>query len=199
MDESPGPGRIGHPALGQDLAPRLGASHEHAQLAPARSAALASCRMAESARPRVPGINHLGLSVRDLDRSIAFYCDVLGAKVVRPPYEGDNESFAGRMALVTLGALGLDLFEHEANQDGGFDPAHTGLDHIALTAMTRDQLDRWASWLDGHGVAHSPLRETYGFGRMFDFRDPDGIQIEFYFLDYEKLNESGYVSGNRDD
>jgi glyoxylase I family protein len=78
--------------------------------------------MAEKARPRTPGINHLGLSVSDLDRSIAFYRDVLGAEVVRPAYEGDCESFAGRMALLTLGALGLDLFEHEANREVGFDP-----------------------------------------------------------------------------
>jgi hypothetical protein len=34
---------------------------------------------------------------------------------------------------------------------------------------------------------------------MFDFKDPDGIQIEFYFLDYEKLSESGYLTSHRHD
>jgi glyoxylase I family protein len=57
---------------------------------------------------------HLGFSVTDLDRSIKFYCDVLGAALVRAPCDGDSPSFSGPLAFVTLGSNGLDLYEHAA-------------------------------------------------------------------------------------
>jgi hypothetical protein len=37
----------------------------------------------ESACPRHAGLHHLGISVTNLDRSIRFYCDVLGADLLR--------------------------------------------------------------------------------------------------------------------
>jgi len=46
-----------------------------------------------------------------------------------------------------------------------------------------DELRAWASWLDASGVARSEVREVAGgLGKMFDFVDPDGIQIEFIHL-----------------
>ena len=36
----------------------------------------------EIGHPQIAGAHHMGLSVRDLDRSIRFYCDVLGAVTV---------------------------------------------------------------------------------------------------------------------
>jgi glyoxylase I family protein len=66
-----------------------------------------------------------------LDRSIAWYCDVLGAVVAREPFPGDRASFSGRMAVLLVGPLILDLYEHAANGGERFDPAGTGLDHLA--------------------------------------------------------------------
>jgi glyoxylase I family protein len=57
-------------------------------------------------------MSHLGLSVTDLDRSVEFYCDVLGGLMVRPPFAGTSPSFSGRMAIVLLGSMALDLYEH---------------------------------------------------------------------------------------
>jgi glyoxylase I family protein len=126
--------------------------------------------------------------VARLEPSIRFYCDVLGATVVRKPFSGDRASFAGRMAILALGTHILDLFEHEANGGERFDPARTGLDHIGLNAGSREELHAWANWLDGLNVARSPIREVDGdLGCLFDFRDPDGIQLEFLFIDAAKL------------
>jgi glyoxylase I family protein len=129
----------------------------------------------------VTPVSHLSLSVTDLDRSLAFYRDVLGAPVLAAPYDGEPQ-FKGRIALVLIGAVGLDLQEHADNTGEPFDPDHTGLDHLAFSVESRHDLERWAGLLDEAGVAHSPLRDA-GPGTMFDFQDPDGIQLEFYFLD----------------
>jgi glyoxylase I family protein len=146
------------------------------------------------ARPRVSGISHLGLSVTDLDRSIAFYREVLGAILVRAPYDGDNLSFSGQLALIRLGSLAIDLYQHAATRDERFDPAQTGLDHLAFVAASRAELEVWARWLDEHDVARSPIRNTSDVASMFDFKDPDGIQIEFFYLDQEALRRSPLYS-----
>jgi len=134
-------------------------------------------------RPPQSGVGHLGLSVTDLDRSIGFYCDVLGAILVQPPFPGFSPAFSGRQAIVMLGSMGVDLYEHDRNEGEEFDPARTGLDHVAFVASSLAELGSWAAWLDNQGVARSELRDASGFGTMFDFVDPDGIQLEVFFFD----------------
>ncbi|AGB24817.1 lactoylglutathione lyase-like lyase [Mycobacterium sp. JS623] len=142
----------------------------------------------ELARPHIGGINHVGISVTNLERSIRFYCDVLGVAMVRQPYGGERAAFSGRMAILALGSQVLDLFEHSANRGERFEPARTGLDHIGLTANSRDELQSWASWLESCDVTCSPIREVENnMGALFDFADPDGIQLEFLFIDVTKL------------
>ena len=138
-------------------------------------------------RPDPVGLSHLGLSVSNLERSISFYCDVLGATLARTQYDGDSPAFSGRMAVVIIGSLILDLFEHRGNGGGQFDPSRTGLDHLAFVAQSSEELQGWASWLDAHDVALSEMRDAQGVGTMFDLADPDGIQLELLFLDPEKL------------
>ena len=138
-------------------------------------------------RPAIAGVNHVGISVTDLERSIRFYCDVLGAAMVRKPFGGDR-GFSGRMAVLALGSHILDLFEHTANEGEHFAPARTGLDHIGLSATSTDELNAWADWLDRCDVKHSVIREVEkNMGAMFDFVDPDGIQLEFLYIDTAQL------------
>jgi len=138
-------------------------------------------------------MSHLGFSVTNLDRSIKFYCDALGAVLVRGPSEGDRPAFSGRMALVMLGSNGLDVYEHAGNEGERFEPARTGLDHLALVAESLGHLQTWADWLDAWEVPRSEIRDV-GVGAMFDFVDPDGIQIEFCFTDQARLSESAVHS-----
>ena len=131
--------------------------------------------------PQIAGVHHLGLSVRKLDRSVRFYCDVLGAALFREPYDGDSPSFSGRMAIVALGALALDLIEHASNGGEQFQPARTGLDHLSFPTESIDDLRDWASWLDACEVSHSGVRDVAGIGGMLNFADPDGIAWSFCF------------------
>jgi glyoxylase I family protein len=136
-------------------------------------------------RPQQVGVAHLGLSVTDLARSTAFYCDVLGAQVMFEAH--DAGSF--RRVVVRLGSHAIDINEFPSNNNIGFDAAHTGLDHLAFAAPSRESLDEWARWLDANDVARSAIRdipaEQYA-GALFDFVDPDGIQLEFIFVDSER-------------
>jgi len=149
-----------------------------------------------SERPRQLGVSHLGISVTDLARSEAFYCDVLGAGVIFRRHESEW----GQRTVVTLGPHAVDLNQFARNDGGSFDPAHTGLDHLAFTANSREQLESWAEWLDANGVSRSPIRDVRidprqdpsapSIGAMFDFFDPDGIQLEFLFFDAAKVAAS---------
>jgi glyoxylase I family protein len=149
--------------------------------------------------PQQSGVSHVGLSVTDLDRSLSFYRDVLGALLVRAPFGGDRAAFSGRMAILMLGLTVLDLFEHGDNHAERFDPARTGLDHLALMADSYEDLDAWARWLDAHDIEHSEIRDSGGFGAQFDFVDPDGIQIEFCFLDQDMMRDAASALRARDD
>jgi len=140
-------------------------------------------------RPQLSGVDHVGLSVTDLDRSISFYCDELGALLVVPPFDG-YRGFAGRMAVLLLGLTIVDLLEHSANGGEKFQPARTGLDHLALAAESYDEVDAWVRWLDSRGIPHSEVRDSDGFGALFDFVDPDGMQIEISFLDRNMLRQA---------
>ena len=134
-------------------------------------------------RPRLAGLHHLGISVANLDQSLRFYCDVLGAKVVVGPHDGTSPSFVGQMAILRLGGQILDLYEHARNEGERFDPVRTGLDHFALEARSPEELQSWATWLDTRGVARSQVRAAADDrALLFDFVDPDGIQIEFIHL-----------------
>jgi glyoxylase I family protein len=135
-------------------------------------------------RPSLAGLHHLGVSVTDLERSLRFYRDVVGADVlVDDATSVASPAFVGRAAILSLGGRVFDLYEHSRNGGERFDPAHTGLDHLALEARSPEELQLWAAWVDGCGVERSEIRDVAGgLGKMFDFVDPDGLQIEFIHL-----------------
>jgi glyoxylase I family protein len=137
----------------------------------------------DSSSPAPLHLHHFGISVTDLDRSLEFYCGVLGAAVVLPPNAADN--FDGRRAVLMLSnGMGLDVNEFATNAGDAFDASRSGLDHLAFAANSSEGLAAWAARLDEYGVVHSPIRTIAGIGvRIFDFRDPDGIQLEFVHMD----------------
>src|SRR5579883_2035710 len=72
-------------------------------------------------RPSTIEVDHLGVSVRDLGRSLDFYCRILGAVLVMPPRPVDDFNF--RRAVVTFdGSMVIDLNEHVTNSGEAFDP-----------------------------------------------------------------------------
>src|SRR5713101_1220969 len=135
--------------------------------------------LAEHATPATCGVDHVGLSVRDLESTRRFFCDCLGWRVVgeRPEYPA---------AFVSDGEQIVTLWRVEApDQAVAFDRrTNVGLHHLALAVADRAGLDalyeRVASW-PGVVVEFAPELSGKGPKIHFIVREPSGIRLEFAF------------------
>jgi catechol 2,3-dioxygenase-like lactoylglutathione lyase family enzyme len=122
----------------------------------------------------VQGIDHIVLRVRQLQRSLAFYCEVLGCTIERQqPELGLTQLRAGDslIDLVTLdGPLG-------AGEPPGAGP---NLEHFCLTIAPFEE-SALIAWLAARAVAVQEPGSRYGAqgeGRSFYVEDPDGNRVE---------------------
>ncbi len=122
--------------------------------------------------PSFSGLNHLSLTVTDLDRSQSFYCDVLGFMLLLDFGEGRVLIHRGTSFL-------LAIVTHAGQSRRAFTETVTGLDHIGLSAASREELESWVEVFEAAGVTYTPIREM-PFGLHLNFRDPDGIPLELH-------------------
>ncbi len=114
------------------------------------------------------GIDHVVLRVADLERAIAFYEGVLGAKVERR---------AEKFALVQLraGRSLIDLIEApEKDREGA------NMDHFALRIEPFDEAAIRAH-LETHGIEAGEVKRRYGAegdGPSLEIEDPEGNHVE---------------------
>jgi glyoxylase I family protein len=123
-------------------------------------------------------IHHIAINVRDVDRSVRWYSDVLG---FAPLFPYDTDQFARRIMRHPSGVvLGITKHNH-ADADAEFSERRPGLDHLAFAVASEDDLQAWAARLEAAGVTHSGVTITPATGSaLLAFRDPDNIQLEMY-------------------
>jgi glyoxylase I family protein len=126
--------------------------------------------------PTINGAHHVALTVRDAERSAAWYTDLLGMQVV---LKGDDENVHFRVMLHPESGWVMGVREYPGHPDGEFDELRTGLDHLAFTVSSRAELEAWERHLEARGVPFTPVAET-PIGSVIVFRDPDNIQLEFW-------------------
>jgi glyoxylase I family protein len=120
-------------------------------------------------------IHHLRLTVSHVERSRAFYTDIVGFQFVMDLPSG---------VFLSNGAVGLGLGPSpepsRAPANDQFDEARIGLDHLSFSVASRDELERARQLLDERGMPHgeiTDLGDAFGL-YILAFRDPDNIQLE---------------------
>lgn len=133
--------------------------------------------------PALAGYHHIGLTVRDVEASEAWYGTVLG--LVRAFVEKHDNETGYAVVMTRPGThLFLGLDHHEDADRQNFDARRTGLDHLALAISTREALDEWVAHLDALGVDRDPINEITEpvTSALVTFRDLDGISLELIWF-----------------
>ncbi len=126
---------------------------------------------------QVLGLDHVVLRVRDIERALAFYRDVLGCTLERSLEDiGLYQLRAGR-SLIDLVPV-----ESELGRMGGAPPSSEGrnVDHIALRIDPFDA-EALRAHLQAHGITMGEVARRYGAegqGPSIYIGDPDGNTIE---------------------
>jgi len=125
-------------------------------------------------------IDHVRLTVTDIDRSRKFYESVFGwpiwAEMPSNPDEATRNQFAWLFGGVVydLGGALIGLRPVAADR---FDENRVGLDHIAFRVPAKADLEAMARHLDDLSVPHEPVKDI-GPLYILEFRDPDNIALE---------------------
>jgi glyoxylase I family protein len=126
--------------------------------------------------PAISGAHHVAFTVTDLERSATWYGELFGMEPLLGG-DGDDVSYVVLAHPPSGWLVGLRRY-HDRPHDG-FDEFRTGLDHLAFTVSSRDELEAWVPELERRGVEFSPIAET-PIGTVIVLRDPDGIQLELW-------------------
>jgi glyoxalase family protein len=123
------------------------------------------------------GLHHRTVIVGDLERTIAFYRDLLGLAIVHDgPSDDDPQA-----RHVWFGALDgtpgrlLSFMEYPELQPGvvGVGSTH----HFALIVDSSEEQEAWRDYLRDHGVECSEVLDRGAFTSIY-VRDPDGHIVE---------------------
>lgn len=134
---------------------------------PATRPALPPRKQPETLRLRRVSV---GLTVNDLERSIAWYRDVLGFVVL------DEWKHEGKRLGVTMRCGAVELFLGQDDWKKGRDRLKG--EGIRIYGRTVQDVDRLAAVIKAHGgvLTHDPKTESWG-ERDFGIVDPDGFKI----------------------
>ncbi|BBX62031.1 glyoxalase [Mycobacterium saskatchewanense] len=126
-----------------------------------------------------PALNHVAVTVRDLELSGPWYRDLFGADPML-----DEVTDGGFRHLVWMldGGTIFGIHQHDRPApDGDFSEFRVGLDHVGFGCANRAELENWVARLNDLGIDHGGIVDApYGSG--LSFRDPDGIALEFFAL-----------------
>lgn len=122
------------------------------------------------------GFEHVGMTSGNLERTIAFYCDLLGLRLaLRKP------AAKGELAFLDAGGGMLEIFAPASGIDRSRDvpPGEAGMRHLTFAF---NDVDAMVATLEAAGVeiVERP-RDAYNtemMRRVAFVRDPDGIIVE---------------------
>jgi catechol 2,3-dioxygenase-like lactoylglutathione lyase family enzyme len=128
---------------------------------------------------KIKAMDHIVLNVPDIDRSLAFYMDVLGLEPERLDEfrRGEVRFPSVRISADTV----IDLFPMKPEEVLGGGPGLQNLNHFTMVVEVAD-FAGFQEHLAVHGVKieEGPARRwgARGYGQSVYFSDPDGNRIE---------------------
>jgi catechol 2,3-dioxygenase-like lactoylglutathione lyase family enzyme len=139
------------------------------------------------------GLHHVGVPVSNMDRSLAFYKDVLGFTEVGIVVEAAGEALEGplqvenpslKAVFLQSGDLTLELIEYYSPEMAPYTTRNCDVGAVHVCLLVEDIQAVHQTLLDaGVSVNAPPLKLEEGdlAGHSFCyFRDPDGIQLELF-------------------
>lgn len=132
-------------------------------------------------------LNHVGITVTDLDASLAFYRDVVGFEMtLRTRATGEwfdtltrNDSADIEIVMLQLDDFTLQLVQYHASGGATLPLAHhnVGNPHLCIEV---DDVDARHEKISASGMHDpTPLVDIMGTGiRSFYVHDPDGVPVE---------------------
>jgi catechol 2,3-dioxygenase-like lactoylglutathione lyase family enzyme len=131
----------------------------------------------ETLTGRVNGVDHINIVIRDVERTLAFYADLLGLEPV------ELEAYrAGRRGIFSLRVNDAFVIHVRPDSEAPRPVRHDrSYDHLCLTVtgMTPEAL---LAYLDAHGVPSEGGIVTRwgarGDGAAIYVTDPDGYRVE---------------------
>ena len=140
-------------------------------------------------------LNHAVLFVRDVDRSVGFYRDVLGFRVIPMAPDGMRAAFLQAGGSANDHDLGLfEIGSQAAASAAG--RSSVGLYHLAWEVDTLAELERIAGALQEAGALagasdHGTTKSLYG-------RDPDGLEFEVaWVVPADQLDDAAHEARTR--
>jgi glyoxylase I family protein len=129
-------------------------------------------------------IQHVRLTVTDIARSRKFYDSVFGWPVMLEVTDDADAETREKLWFLFGGVIyrsGDMLIGLRPVASDTFDEDRVGLDHLAFSVESKDELDAAAAHLDDLGIAHEPIKDI-GVSHILEFRDPDNIALELIAL-----------------
>ncbi|GAA3526527.1 VOC family protein [Amycolatopsis ultiminotia] len=125
-----------------------------------------------------PGLQHVAITVSDLNRSTEWYSRLFDAE---PALDEDEESGDFHHTVFALdGGMLFGLHTHPGRDaKDRFVETRTGLDHVGFALSGTTELEQWRDRLDELGIAHGGIKKAH-YGSGVSFRDPDNIALEFF-------------------
>jgi glyoxylase I family protein len=132
----------------------------------------------EPRRMQLTGLHHLTAICANLERTTAFYRDVLGLELVREGTSDDDPnarhfwfSAGGGGAPGTL----ISFLEYPSLQRGAVGVG--SVQHFAFVVESAEEQEAWRDYLRGHGVECTEVFDRGAFRSIY-LRDPDGHLVE---------------------
>jgi glyoxylase I family protein len=131
----------------------------------------------EERRLRIAGLHHVTVICRDVERSLDFYRNLLGMRLVKQTVNEDDRGARHLFFGDEEGRPGtiVTCLEYPELDEGSVGRGSTH--HFALTVETEEELAGWHGYLRSRGIPCTDVMDRTYFKSLY-MRDPDGHIVE---------------------